>query len=92
MPDEKSGKITLLVCILHNHSFDYGTTVGKIVVDENDDEKTAEEYKKRIQAWLDEKKREHHCTEYGDNCGVDVREARTNRNSIILALGAEEIK
>lgn len=92
MPDTKSGKITLLVCILHNHSFYCGTTAGKITVDQNNDEKTAEGYKKRIQAWLDEKKREHGCAKYGDNCGVDIREAHANRNSLILALGAEEIK
>lgn len=92
MPDKKSGKTTLLICIFHNHNSEYATTVGKIEVSEDDSEQTDEENKKRVSAWVDEKRREHRCAEYGDKCGADVKVAYESLNSAMLTIGAEEIK
>lgn len=92
MPDKKSCKTTLLICILHNHNSDYGTTVGKIEISEDDDEKMIEKNKQKIRAWIDKKKCEHHCADYGDECGVDVRKANTNMRTVGLAIGAEKIE
>ncbi len=75
-----------VVIIIHQHSKEVGTMIGKINALNRDDAW------RRSEVWRAQKRAEHKCKKFGNRCLEYVDEPNRSQKTLGLNLGAKEIE